>query len=82
MVVVVVVVVGFLYPSCNSTQVRGFYRCNCPEGSAMQKTTGLCICLNNGTQLGTDCESGAADVRYVFSANEGNDWTYTNSSYS
>lgn len=72
-----VIIAGLVYPKCNETQVHGFFRCNCPEGSALQKSTGLCICLNNGTQLGNQCEGGAEDVRYVFSTDTGNNWTYT-----
>ena len=51
-----VIIAGLVYPKCNETQVHGFFRCNCPEGSALQKSTGLCICLNNGTQLGFHIE--------------------------
>ena len=76
-VIVVLVVVGLTYPKCNETQVRGFFRCNCPQGSAFQKSSGLCICLNNGTEMGNQCSEGAADVRYVFSANTENKWKFT-----
>lgn len=77
-IIIGLVIFGLVYPKCNETQVRGFFQCNCPDGSALQKSSGLCICLNNGTELGNQCEEGAADVRYVFSTDTQNDWEFTN----
>lgn len=76
-VIIALVIFGLVYPKCNGTQVHGFFRCNCAPGSALDKSSGLCKCLNNGTQLGGHCDEGLDDTRFVFSADlENNDWTY------
>ena len=64
------VVVGFFYPVCNGTQNRGFYSCSCKEGSALDQTTGLCICLDTGTvQATSGCPAYAANQqRYIYQA--------------
>ena len=80
-VILALIITGFVYPKCNETQVHGFFRCNCPQGSAMDKLSGLCTCLNNGTELGNQCEEGAEKVRYVFKSldkEKNNNWIFTN----
>lgn len=76
------VIFGFTYPVCNSTQLRSFFSCKCAPGSALDTKSKLCKCLDTGTQLGGTCDAIAQDVRYVFSADLENtiDWTYTNDS--
>lgn len=87
-VIATILIVGFTYPPCNQTQVRGFFRCNCAPGSALQtnQTNGdgkpLCICLNNGNQLGGQCDDDAEKVRFVFGTQgyDSSKWTFSQSS--
>lgn len=62
------VVVGFFYPECNSTQDRGFYSCSCKDGSALDLTTGMCMCLDTGAVPATSgCPAYAANQRrYIY----------------
>ena len=83
-VVIVFVILVFTVPKCNATQVRGFFTCNCAPGSALDRQTGLCMCLNNGTDPGGQCEPGAEQVRYVFRGmsdglHDPNKWAHTES---
>ena len=65
------VIVGFFYPECNSTQDRGFYSCSCKPGSALDLTTGYCMCLDTAsTAASAGCSNYIAnEQRYVFADN-------------
>jgi hypothetical protein len=82
-IVIGLVIFGLVYPKCNSTQVRGFFQCNCAPGSALNKVTKLCHCLNDASTLGGQCEEGAAKVRFVFSAEPltADGWKFTQAAY-
>jgi hypothetical protein len=62
------VIVGFFYPACNSTQDHGFYSCSCKDGSALDLTTGMCMCLDTGAVPATvGCAAYSANQRrYVY----------------
>lgn len=48
------IILGFFFPVCNSTQDRGFYSCSCKDGSALDRISGTCICLDTGKVAATD----------------------------
>lgn len=62
------IVVGLFYPECNSTQDHGFYSCSCKAGSALDLTTGQCLCLDTGTVPATvGCSAYVANERrYIY----------------
>lgn len=64
--IVTFVILSLTVPKCNSTQVRGFFTCNCAPGSAMDRTTGLCMCLEDGASPGGMCDPDSQNIRYVF----------------
>ena len=66
--IVIFVILGFFFPQCNATQDRGFYSCSCKPGSALDRTTGQCLCLDTGS---TPATSGCSayvnnERRYVY----------------
>lgn len=74
-IVLVFVILVFTVPKCNSTQVRGFFTCNCKPGSALDRSTGYCKCLNDGATPGGQCIPGAEQERFVTLVNTFNDLT-------
>jgi len=66
--IVVFIVVGLFYPECNATQDHGFYSCSCKDGSALDMTTGMCLCLDTGKVAATSgCPSYVANERrYIY----------------
>lgn len=66
------VILALTVPKCNSTQVRGFFTCNCAPGSAMNHATGLCMCLEDAATPGGMCDPDSQDIRYVFKTTEQN----------
>ncbi len=67
--VIVFVIVGLFFPTCNGTQDHIFYGCRCKDGSALDETTGMCLCLDTGHIAATNgCAAYASNgLRYVFS---------------
>jgi len=82
--IAVIIILGFIYPKCNPTQIHGFYSCKCPPDSAMNPQTKLCTCLSNGSQIALDdsCVTGSGDQRTLFGAldpaSQTMSWIYTN----
>jgi hypothetical protein len=67
-VITAFIVIGLFYPQCNSTQDHGFYSCSCKAGSALDLTTGQCLCLDTGAVPATaECPAYVANERrYVY----------------
>ena len=61
-------ILALTVPTCNSTQVRGFFTCNCAPGSAMNHATGLCMCLEDAATPGGQCDPESQNIRYVYKA--------------
>ena len=72
-IIVTFIVLALTVPVCNSTQVRGFFTCNCAPGSALNKKTGLCQCLDDGSTMGGFCRPGAENERFVTYVRNEND---------